>query len=147
VNVHCSRLCASCRRCVSNVARKHRPRLVAAAQELACRFDVDARAAFIEGAFRDTVVVRADAVYLYIPFGENLSRTGWLDDTVVLGPARFTHDVQLAERFLESLQTGTLLITYNGFGGNVPSCFAEIRADDAFQGALRMWRKTAVARQ
>jgi SAM-dependent methyltransferase len=120
---------------------EHRPRLVAVAQELARRFDVDARVAFIEGAFGDAIIVRADAVYLFNPFGENLSRHRWLDDTVGLGPTRYKRDVILVERFLSSLPAGTLLVTYNGFGGCVPACFAEIRSDDSFTSALRMWRK------
>lgn len=121
---------------------EHRPRLVEAAQELARRFDVERRVAFIEGAFGDAIVTRADAVYLYNPFGENLRPyDDWLDDTVALGHARFRHDVALVERFLDSLPVGTHVITYNGFGGRMSEHFLEIRTDHTFPNVLRMWRK------
>jgi methyltransferase family protein len=124
---------------------EHRPRLVEAARELARRFDVEARIAFIEGEFGDAIVARADAVYLYNPFGENLRPyDDWLDDTVALGHARFRHDVALVERFLDLLPVGTHVVTYNGFGGRMPEAFVEVRADQTFANVLRMWRKDPV---
>ena len=124
---------------------EHRPRLVEAARELARRFEVEARVAFIEGEFGDAIIARADAVYLYNPFGENLRPyDDWLDDTVALGHARFRHDVALVERFLDSLPMGTHVVTYNGFGGRMSESFVEVRTDHTFANVLRMWRKDPV---
>jgi SAM-dependent methyltransferase len=125
---------------------EHRPRLVAAAAELARRFGVEGRVSFIEGAFGEISIGGVDAFYLYNPFGENLS---WydnaLDETVVLGPERFRRDVVLVERFLAALPVGVHVITYNGFGGHFPSSFSEVCADHTLPNILRMWRKETMA--
>jgi hypothetical protein len=119
---------------------EHRPKLVAAAEELARRFGVESRVGFIEGTFGEVTVGRVDAFYLYNPFGENLCPyADFLDDTVLLGPARFRRDVQLAERFLRSLPVGAHVITYNGFGGRMPDTFSEVRTDKALPNVLTMW--------
>lgn len=121
---------------------EHRPRLVVAASELARRFGVEGRVSFIQGAFGEITVGGVDAFYLYNPFGENFC--GYLDsidETVVLGPKRFKHDVALVERFLESLPAGVHVITYNGFGGRLPNSFREVCVDHSLPNVLRMWRK------
>jgi SAM-dependent methyltransferase len=121
---------------------EHRTKLVEAAQDLAQRFNVEARVAFIEGSFGDVAISNADAFYFFNPFGENLY---WcderLDDTVPIGPNRYRHDVALARRFLTALRVGTHVVTYNGFGGRVPDSFVEVRGDDSLPNTLRMWRK------
>jgi hypothetical protein len=99
---------------------EHRSELVSVAESLAQRFGCEGRVGFIEGAFGDVCIGGADAFYLYNPFGENLCDHGeCLDRTVALG------------------------VTYNGFGGRMPSSFSETEQDRTFPNALRMWRKEA----
>ena len=55
-----------------------------------------------------------------------------------MGPLR---DVASAEVLLDDLPKDTYLITYNGFGGQVPDSFREVRVDRELPSVLRMWRK------
>lgn len=124
------------------IGLEHRTRLVTAARDLARRFEVDGRVAFIHGSLGETVLPTVDAYYLYNPFGENLfGDTYRLDRDVELGAARFMRDVAVTERLLHAAPVGTCLVTYNGFGGRVPSAFARLRTDRRTGVPLCLWRK------
>ncbi len=124
------------------IGLEQRPRLVSAARELAALFEVEDRVEIVEGALHDTDLPRADAYYLFNPFGENLHGPGdCIDEDVELGDDRFSTDVGLVESLLEEAPGGTFLLTYNGFGGHVPIDFEEARVDRELPSVLRMWRK------
>jgi predicted RNA methylase len=100
---------------------EHRPRLVEAARTLANLFEVSDRVSFVQSAMLDIGWPKADAYYLYNPFGENLcSEKFQLDRDVELGLARYQREIAAAERAIEQAARGTFVITYNGFGGRVP---------------------------
>ena len=124
---------------------EQRARLVTAARDLARVFGLDDRVTFVHGALGLGPVPEAEAYYLYNPFGENLfGEEDHLDEDVELGASRFARDVQIIEGLLRDAPVGTLLVTYNGFGGEVPSSFHEERVDDTLPNVLRLWRKTTV---
>ena len=56
--------------------------------------------------------------------------------------ARGAQDVAAVEQLLRRAPTGTYVLTYNGFGGQVPASYEEIRVDRKLPNALRLWRKT-----
>lgn len=129
------------------VGIEQRARLVAAARELARVFEVEARVTFIHGTFDGTLMPNAEAYYFYNSFGENLfSREDRLDDDTELSDARYLSDIAAAERLLREASVGTYLLTYNGFGGQVPEGYTQVRVEPNFPCVLEMWRKTEPTR-
>lgn len=125
---------------------EHRTRLVAVARALARTFDVEDRIDFVQSATSDVAWPKADAYYLYNPFGENLCRYEYqLDRDVELGIDRYKREIAAAERFIEHAPRGTFLLTYNGFGGRVPDSYEEVAIDRDQPYELRMWRKARQA--
>lgn len=121
---------------------EQRPRLVAFASHLAQRFDVAERVAFVEHVFPRDAAPVADAYYLYNPFGENLfSALSWIDDGVELSEERFARDVASVEGFLAGLAPGTLVVTYNGFGGTMPASYEAVQVDRDLPSELELWRQ------
>jgi SAM-dependent methyltransferase len=125
---------------------EHRTRLVAAARALALTFGVEDRIDFVQSAMTDVGWPKADAYYLYNPFGENLCRFEYqLDREVELGIDRYKREIADAERFIEHAPRGTFLLTYNGFGGRVPDSYEQVAIDREQPYELRMWRKARQA--
>ena len=121
---------------------EHRTRLVTAARALARTFNVEDRVHFVQSAMSDSGWPKADAYYMYNPFGENLCRfEHQLDGDVELGIDRYKREIAEAERFIEHAPPGTLLLTYNGFGGRVPDSYEQVAIDRDQPYELRMWRK------
>jgi predicted RNA methylase len=121
---------------------EQRPRLVAAARTLARLFEVDDRVGFVEGALGTLATPVADAYYLYNPFGEYLfGSSEHLDRDVERSDERYARDVAAVQDLLHRARFGTCVLTYNGFGGRVPSSYRQIRVDNKLPNALRLWRK------
>jgi predicted RNA methylase len=125
---------------------EHRARLVAAARELAHLLDVQRRVSFVHGTFGEMQLPEADAYYLYNPFGENLfGIEDLLDEEVEISDARYVRDTAAVEHLLHDARVGTYLLTYNGFGGEVPASYREVRVDRDLPNVLRMWQKVGRA--
>jgi predicted RNA methylase len=125
---------------------EHRTRLVTAARELARTFEVEDRIDFVQSSMTEATWPKADAYYLYNPFGENLCRFEYqLDRDVELGIDRYKREIAAAERFIEHAPRGTFLLTYNGFGGRVPDSYEQVAIDRDQPYELRMWRKARQA--
>lgn len=122
--------------------------LVAAARNLARLFRVEDRVSFITGAVGEVTPPIAEAYYFYNPFAENLfPASDHLDDSVVLGQARYDRDIAAVEQFLCRVPVGTFILTYNRFGGRIPSGYDEVRVARDLPAVLRMWRKTRVCHE
>ena len=125
------------------IGLEHRPRLVAAARDLARVFGVEDRVCFLEGALGDSATPVADAYYLYNPFGENNYRpNGQLDADVELSHDRFKRDIARVESLLKSAPIGTCAIVYNGFGGHTPPNYRELRIHRTGSANLCIYRKS-----
>jgi predicted RNA methylase len=121
---------------------EQRARLVASARTLAHLFGVDDRVSFVEGAFGAIATPVADAYYLYNPFGEyRVVSQDHLDKDVELRDKRYARDVSAVEHLLQRARFGTCVLTYNGFGGQVPASYQQLRVDRAMPNELRLWRK------
>lgn len=121
---------------------EQRPRLVSAARNLAHALELNERVTFVHGTLGESHVPEADAYYLYNPFGENLfGPDDHLDQEVELGYARYLRDIAFVEQLLRDAPIGTHLLTYNGFGGQVPATYHEVFVDRALPNVLRLWRK------
>jgi SAM-dependent methyltransferase len=133
----------------SFVGVEHRQSLVQAARAAAARLGLDG-ARFVYGAFDTVDIASFDAVYFFNPFEENVRRgESCLDDTVTLSRERFRADVASAERLLARARLGTRVVTYHGFGGEVPPGYRRVVRERQRSGYLDLWvktRRTSVAR-
>ena len=119
---------------------EQRPHLVSVARELAKTYDVEPRVSFIEGVFGEVDTPSASAYYFYNPFGENIiSRDMHIDETVELTKARYAREVSYAKQFIEDVPSGTLIITYNGFGGVMPEKLKQLKMDRSHIVPLRLF--------
>lgn len=119
---------------------EQRPSLVAAAKYAAERYRAPVN--FICDRIDQVDPHDYDAFYFFNPFGENLvSRDERLNDEVTLSRQRFARDVRLVERWLEEAAVGTAIVTYNGFGGRIPTSYELVFAQPAGRHRLRLWTK------
>jgi predicted RNA methylase len=123
---------------------EQRPRLVAAARDLARVFEVEDRVTFLDGALGEVPLPVPEAYYLYNPFGENLfGPQDHLDEDVELSADRYARDIAATRELLRRAPVGTCVVVYNGFGGQVPLGYEEIHADHELPNPLCMWKKIA----
>jgi SAM-dependent methyltransferase len=121
---------------------EHRESFVGIARETAVRLGVEG-ADFIHGRFETVDIAAYDGVYLFNPFAESLwGAEGHLDESVELSDQRFRDDVELAERLLASAKVGTRVVTYHGFGGDMPLCYRLGLREARASGSLELWVKT-----
>jgi SAM-dependent methyltransferase len=124
---------------------EQRRRLVVAARDLALRFEVNDRVRFVHGTVGKSPIPEGDAYYLFNPFGENLFEPEErLDTTVECGLRRYLRDVEVVEGLLRRAPVGTCLLTYNGFGGQVPGSYEVLRTERGFSSVLRLWRRARI---
>ncbi len=119
------------------------PRLVAVARSLAQLFRVQDRVRFVHGNLGDSELPPADAYYLYNPFAQHLfapgDELGW---GVASNQERYRRDVMTAQDLFRRAPTGTVVLTYNGFGGLMPASYEGCRVQRELPCVLRMWRKS-----
>ncbi len=126
----------------SFVGIEQRPGLVEAARALAQLFGVEERVQFVHGTLGRRAIPAADAYYLYNPFGENLFELDEnLGDDVELSAERYRRDIAQTEAFFDAAPAGTIVVKYNGFGGQMPPSYEEVLVDREMPNVLRMWRK------
>jgi SAM-dependent methyltransferase len=124
------------------VGLEHRPRLVGVARALAHQFGVKDRARFLLGSLQAGPLPAAGAYYLYNPFGENLfGPGGFLAHDVELSCDRYALDIGRVQQAFRQAPEGTVVITYNGFGGSMPASYEPLRVDRELPCVLRLWRK------
>jgi SAM-dependent methyltransferase len=122
---------------------EHRPRLVEIAREAAAKVGVYPS---FDGSPIDAQEAGSiDGFYLFNPFAENLCRPAdRIDGTVSLGPDRFRDDVDATVRLLSKARPGTRVVTYCGFGGELPHGFVRVLREQCAGGRLELWQKRAV---
>lgn len=125
------------------IGLEQNPRFVAVARSLARHFGVQHRASFVHGELRGGGLPPADAYYLYNPFAQHLYGPGdGLYPEVVPDYARFHGDVKGAQEAFRRAPAGTVVLTYNGFGGIMPASYEICRVSHELPCVLRMWRKS-----
>ncbi len=118
------------------------PTLVAAATAVAVRLEVVDRTSFQAGDMQQLDWDRFDSLYFYNPF-ESLLFGGPVDDDRW---AVFADQVARTEERLSALSTGTRVVTFHGFGGEMPSSFALTFMESVGDGELALWIKQPRAR-
>lgn len=121
---------------------EHRAPLVLEAFHLAERLGLAERTRFLRGTIHDLDLTAYDALYVFNSFAENLfPAPERLDDSVELSAARMARDLEVLERALEQMPLGGSLMTYHGFGGQVPDTFDLVHEESAGSDRLRMFTK------
>jgi SAM-dependent methyltransferase len=125
------------------VGLEQNPRFVAVARSLARFFGVQDRVRFVEGKLGDQTLPPAEAYYLYNPFAQHLFAPT-LDPIWGASPnyERYRRDVMTAQDAFRRAPQGTIVVTYNGFGGLMPASYQSCRVDRELPCVLRMWRKS-----
>lgn len=80
------------------------------------------------------------AVYLFNPFSEACIE-GEIDP--LTRQAAYVHEVLSVEQRLIALSPGTLVATYHGFGGDMPSALERVETANAHDGAVELWIRKA----
>jgi len=121
---------------------EQRSHLVTIARETARR--VGARATFIEGRLASDSLRDIDAIYFFNPFAENaFPPEDHLDHTVELSLDRALSDVELAERLLADAKVGMRVVTYHGFGGDMPPTYTLQLTEKHRTDQIEFWVKTS----
>ncbi len=125
------------------VGIEQRPRLVAAARELAGSFGVEDRVKFQVGVIGEIPVPEADAYYLFNPFEENSDHFDGdrIDDDVEIGRQRYERDVRATHALLAQLPLGSYVVKYNGYGGTMPDGYEVLDVVRVTPCVLRLWQK------
>jgi SAM-dependent methyltransferase len=118
--------------------------LVTAARALADQFDLSERVVFVNGALGAVPTPVGDAYYLFNPFAEYVFSSGEPGAAeVTFSEEQRERDVAAAQQLLWDASEGTVVLTYNGFGGRMPGNYELVRIDRELRGVLRLWRKKA----
>ena len=116
------------------------PALVEAARQLAHRLEVDHCTRFVPGDALAVDWCGFDSVYLYNPFESQRFGGGFAR---AAGGAGFAEQVARTEARLAELSPGTRVVTFHGFGGEVPPGFALAALEEIEGGELALWIKRA----
>lgn len=122
---------------------EQRARLVNVATDAASRARLG-NVRFVHRDFRGVDVAAFDALYLYNPFEESAwPADEWLDATVPMSFAKARDDVFRMEAMLAFARPGTRVVTYHGFGGDMPSSYTRLLGEPHHRGHLELWVKTS----
>lgn len=116
------------------------PALVAVAIEIARDLEVDPCTRFCAGDALAADWRGYDSVYLYNPFESQRFGGGFAR---AAGGAGYAEQVAAAEVRLAELAPGTRVVTFHGFGGEMPPDFALAELEEIEGGELALWIKRA----
>lgn len=116
-----------------------RPHLLMEGQAIA-RCERITNLEFIHGNMVDLDWSDYNAFYLYNPFSENV-RQPVIDRTVPLRLEYYCLYVEIVQRKLMELPVGTRVVTYHGFGGELPYGYRMVANKEIGSGFLQCWIK------
>jgi predicted RNA methylase len=119
---------------------EQRPHLVEVARMAAQELEVS-NVSFIHGNMVDLDWSQFDAFYLFNPFYENKMKTIRIDNSVSFGLDRFSRYVEVVRAKLNAMRVGTQVVTYHGFGGDIPTGFHLALKEEIGSSELEMWVK------
>lgn len=126
---------------VEFVGVERRPHLVAAARRAKAQLAIP-NARFHIGDAADVEWEPFDGFYFFNPFAENLFVPDErIDGGAELGVEQFMRDVRAAERALQRVRVGSVVLTYHGTGTRMPGCFDLERSERAGSDELHLWVK------
>jgi SAM-dependent methyltransferase len=123
------------------VGVEHRVQLVEIARSLAAQLGVT-NVTFQVGDATEMPWTAFDGIYVFNSLAENdFAAEAQFDATVELSHARHIAEVKRVLLRLAEAPEGTVLITYHGLSGPIPSSFELLHKEAAANGWLRVWRK------
>jgi predicted RNA methylase len=79
-------------------------------------------------------------LYFFNPFAENIfHKQDRFDEEVQLSALRFASELLRVERLLERARVGTVVVTYHGLGGPIPSSYELVTDERAGSDHVRTW--------
>jgi SAM-dependent methyltransferase len=96
---------------------------------------------FIHGNMMDLDWSDYNAFYLYNPFLENICMPAIIDETVQLKPEYYYRYVEAVQQKLTALPLGTRVVTYHGFGGEMPCGYRMVANKIIGSDSLKCWIK------
>ena len=111
-------------------------RMVRAANVAARQLEVADRARFEAGEVAELDWTRFDAFYLFNPFAEAL---GARHVDPVIRQGTYLETIAVVERKLSAVRIDARVVTYHGFGGELPSGFELVHREEARADELCLW--------
>jgi SAM-dependent methyltransferase len=122
---------------------EQRPRLVRVGRRLARHFDAP-NVEFWAGDATRLSWDQYDGFYFFNPFAESIfGDADRFDDSVSFSTMRFGVELLRAESKLAQARPGTVVITYHGLGGVIPSTYELVSDDHAGSDRVRTWVQRA----
>jgi hypothetical protein len=122
---------------------EQREPLVGAAEHAARQLGAS-RCHFIHGDMAALDWTRFDAFYFYNPFYEHVAElTPAIDPPLDFSPERYAWYVTVTGLKLCAARVGTRVVTYQGYGGTMPSSYRLVLRERAGCDHLELWRKEA----
>ena len=123
------------------VGLERRKRLVDIARGAAARLHVS-RATFVHANVDAFSFEGFDGIYLYNPFYEQISRfLRQIDERPEPSPLLYRHFVRMTTEKLAALAAPVAVLTFNGFGGNMPTEYTFLGDEPAGNDRLELWVK------
>jgi predicted RNA methylase len=117
--------------------------MVTVAMNAARRMQLEQRTHFIHGDVTSVDWATFDSFYLFNPFGETLA---WGPDDALARRARYVALIEFVQQQLSSAVEGTRVVTYHGFGGDLPPGFDLAHREPARNDELCLWVRRATRR-
>ena len=121
---------------------EQREYLVETARRIAGRWEIT-NASFIHSNMINLDWNSFNGFYLFNPFYENITREIRLDDDVSLNEEKYRGYIKFVEEKLEDLAYGTRVVTYHGFGGQMPKGYECVLREPAGTSQVELWIKMA----
>ena len=116
--------------------------MVGAANTAAGQMRIERRARFIHGDLDAVDWTTFDAFYLFNPFAEILHASA---GDALTRRERYVASIDFVQRRLADTAPGTRVVTYHGFGGEMPLGFDLIHREAAREDELQLWIKRTAA--
>lgn len=98
-------------------------------------------ASFIHGNMIDLDWSFFDSFYFFNPFYENKLPSIKIDETVALNRDKFNRYIDTVRTKLRVARPGTKVVTYHGFGGDIPSGYELTKKVPIATSCLELWVK------
>lgn len=123
---------------------ERRGALVLEARQLTQR--LGAEVLMTEGSLEAVDPKQFDGFYFFNPFGEYVAdAVSRYDSDFPNSFDAYIRDARRVERWLREAPVGTAMVTYNGLGGRIPTCFAVRHTTRVRDDVMRLWVKTTPA--
>lgn len=119
---------------------EQRPHLLMLSHRLAEHYRIP-RLTLAEGNLTGHDWTGYTGIYLFNPFQEHRTPYQRIDSTIELTHRQFDRYVQAVRDRLLDLRSGARVVTYHGFGGDIPLGFRRISSEYCFRGPLECWER------